>query len=151
MRFLHSIKIALAGVALVLAGIFTATPALAAPSTPFGTAQQVTGNLGNEVYEVTVSNLQPTGNNDGHWYADVTIHAIKGNPSPHIGAFTAIAGNGASYNAILGNNPDGLPAGPIPQGESRSGRVYFGVLGGAAPNSVSFTPVATSDHLLWKG
>jgi hypothetical protein len=148
-KILGPIKAALAGAILVVAAIFTATPALAAQPTPFGSTQRVTGNWGNEVYDVTVSNLAPTG--DGHWYADVTMHAIEGNPSPHIGALTAIAANGASYNAVLGNNPGGLPAGPIPQGQTRSGKIYFGVLGGPAPDSVTFTPVATNDHLLWKG
>ncbi|UGT90149.1 MPT63 family protein [Mycobacterium ostraviense] len=149
MTLLRSIKTAVAGAALVLAAVFTATTALAGPPAPFGASQQVTGNWGNEVYDVTVSNLAPTG--DGHWYADVTMHAIKGNPSPHIGAFTAIAADGTRYNAVLGNNPDGLPTGPLPQGQTRSGKIYFGVLGGPAPDSISFTPVATNDYLLWKG
>lgn len=146
----NAAKAALAGAGLAVAAVFTATSAAAAPPKPFGTMEQSVGPYGNEVADITVKSLQPSGNNDGIWYSDVTIKSVKGHPPPHIGAFNAVAPDGTSYTAVLGGNPDGIPDADIPQGQSRSGRVYFGVKGGPAPNSVNYTPIADGEVLLWK-
>jgi len=148
--FSASVKTAVAGAGLAAAAIFSVTPASAAPPKPFGAMEQSVGPYGNEVADITVKNLQPSGNNDGIWYSDVTIKSVKGHPPPHIGAFNAVAPDGTSYTAVLGGSPDGIPTGDIAEGQSRSGRVYFGVNGGPAPDSVNYTPIADGEVLLWK-
>ncbi|MEY8014595.1 DUF1942 domain-containing protein [Mycobacterium servetii] len=148
--FQATVKTAAAVAGLAAAAIFTATSASAAPAKPFGTMEEASSNNGADVADITVGNLKPSGHNDGVLEADATIKTVKGFVTPHIGDFHAVGPNGANYSAVLGNNPDGLPAGEIPAGQSRSGKLYFTVNGGAQRNSVVFTPVDANDQLVWK-
>ena len=75
-------------VGLATAGILTATPGLADPqAVPFGQSAEIPSPGGAINY--TVSDLQPSGHNDGIWYSDVTATAVSGTPTPNIADFNA--------------------------------------------------------------
>lgn len=136
-----SIRTTVGAAGIAAAAILTASPAWANPVVVnVGTAEQVSG------VDYTVNDLNPSGNNDGIWYADVTAKAVTAGEVPNIGEFNARAADGTNYTAILGTNPDGLPAGPIPAGAVRTGRIYFNVGGGPAPNSVVYTPGGNNNN-----
>jgi hypothetical protein len=145
------VRTAAAAIGIAAAGVMTAVPASAAPQTvPFGKTAAISGAAGTEVADYTVNNVQPTGNNDGTWYSDVTVTAGKGDVTPIIGDFNARAGDGTNYTTIEGTNPDGLTNQPIAAGQSASGRIYFQVNNGPAPNSVVYS-IGGTPQVIWKG
>lgn len=148
--FSAPVKTAIGAAGLAVAAVFAATPA-AAQTGKFGTMEELTAAGGSEVADYSVSNLKPSGNNDGVWVADVTVKAAKGTVTPVIGDFNAQAGDGSKYTAIEGRNPDGLTNQPIAPGSSRSGKLYFGVNGGTQPDSVVYSTGNNADQLVWKG
>ncbi|ORW09976.1 DUF1942 domain-containing protein [Mycobacterium kyorinense] len=144
-----TIKTATAAVGIAAAGILTATPALADPQVvSFGQSAEIPSPGGAINY--TVSNLQPSGHNDGIWYSDVTAQAVSGSPTPNIADFNARAVNSSTYAVMKGNEVDGLPNQPIATGSQSSGRLYFDVKGGTAPDSVVYRDAAGVDKVVWK-
>ncbi|BBZ11257.1 DUF1942 domain-containing protein [Mycobacterium branderi] len=144
-----AIKTATAAVGIAAAGILTATPALADPQVVgFGQSAEIPSPGGAINY--TVSNLQPSGHNDGIWYSDVTAAAVSGTPTPNIADFNARAVNSSTYAVMKGNEVDGLPNQPIASGSQSSGRLYFDVKGGTAPDSVVYRDAAGIDKVVWK-
>ncbi len=139
---------AFAGIAA--AGILAATPAIADPTAvAFGQGQEIPTVGGSINY--TVSDLQPSGHNDGIWYSDVTARGVSGNPTPNIADFNARAANSSTYATMKGNEADGLPNAPIAPGAQTSGRIYFDVRGGTAPDSVVYRDAGGTDKVVWKG
>lgn len=144
-----AIKTAAAAAGIVTAGFLTATPALADPQVvAFGQSAEIPSPGGAINY--TVQNLQPSGHNDGIWYSDVTAAAVSGSPTPNIADFNARAVNSSTYAVMKGNEVDGLPNQPIAAGSQSSGRLYFDVKGGTAPDSVVYRDAAGVDKVVWK-
>jgi hypothetical protein len=140
---------AAAGIAAV--GILTATPAFADPQVlPFGQTAEIPSAGGSEVIAYTVNNLKPSGNNDGVWYSEVTAKGVKGSATPVIANFNARAANSSTYAVMKGNEPGGLPNQPIAPGTQTSGKLYFDVRGGTAPDSVVYRDVTGTDKVVWK-
>jgi hypothetical protein len=147
-----AIKTTAVAAGIATAGILTATPALADPGVlPFGHTAEVASAGGSEVIDYTVGNLQPSGHNDGIWYSDVTAIGVKGSATPVIADFNARAVNSSSYWVMKGNEPDGLPNQPIAPGTQTTGRLYFDVRGGTAPDSVVYRDASGTDKVVWKG
>ncbi|OMC37247.1 hypothetical protein A5740_05215 [Mycobacterium sp. GA-1841] len=141
-------KTTAAAAGIAAAGILTATPALADPETlQFGQTAEIPSPGG--AIDYTVSNLQPSGHNDGIWYSDVTAQAVSGSPTPNIADFNARAVNSSTYANMKGNQTDGLPNQPIAPGSQTSGRVYFDVRGGTAPDSVVYRDAGGTDKAVW--
>lgn len=151
MAFSHiGLKTTAAAAGLVTAGILAATPALADPEAlQFGQSAEIPSSGG--AIDYTVSNLQPSGHNDGVWYSDVTARAVSGSPTPNIADFNARAVNSSTYANMKGNQTDGLPNQPIAPGTQTSGRVYFDVRGGTAPDSVVYRDAGGTDKVVWTG
>ncbi len=136
--------------AIVTAGVLAAAPALADPEAlQFGQSAEIPSPGG--AIQYTVSNLQPSGHNDGIWYSDVTAQAVSGFPTPNISDFNARAVNSSTYADMKGNETDGLPNQPIAVGSQTSGRIYFDVRGGTAPDSVVYRDAGGTDKVVWKG
>ncbi len=147
-----TLKTAAGAVGITAAGILTAATASANPDVvPFGHMAALTGAGGSQVTDYTVGNVQPSGHNDGIWFTDVTVTSAKGTVTPIIGDFNARAANGATYTVLEGTQPDGLSNQPIAPGGSTSGKIYFTVGGGAAPDSVVYSLGNGADQLVWKG
>jgi hypothetical protein len=147
-----AIKTTAAAAGIATVGILTATPALADPQVvPFGQAAEVASAGGSEVIDYTVGNLQPSGHNDGIWYSKVTAKGVKGSATPVIANFNARAGNSSTYAVMKGNEPDGLPNQPIAPGSQTTGKLYFDVRGGTAPDSVVYRDATGVDKVVWKG
>ncbi|OHT82734.1 DUF1942 domain-containing protein [Mycobacteroides saopaulense] len=139
--------VAVAGIAT--AGILAATPAVADPDTlDFGEKTEIPSAGG--AIDYTVSNLQPSGHNDGVWYSDVTARAVSGSPTPNIADFNARAVNSSTYAVMKGNEPDGLPNQPLTSGAQTTGRIYFDVRGGAAPDSVVYRDAGGTEKAVWR-
>ncbi|ORA32855.1 DUF1942 domain-containing protein [Mycobacterium aquaticum] len=135
---------------IVTAGVLAAAPALADPEAlQFGQSAEIPSPGG--AIEYTVSNLQPSGHNDGIWYSDVTAQAVNGLPTPNISDFNARAVNSSTYADMKGNEIDGLPNQAIAPGSQTSGRIYFDVRGGTAPDSVVYRDAGGTDKVVWKG
>jgi hypothetical protein len=149
MAFLHiASKTTAATAVLAAAGLLAATPAFADPVVvPFGQMQELSANGGTIDY--TVSNLQPSGHNDGVWYSDVTATGVSGNATPNIGDFNARAVNSSTFRVMKGNETDGLPEGPLPLGTPVTGRLYFDVRSGTNPNSVVYRDAGGTDKVVW--
>jgi hypothetical protein len=110
-----ALKMTAAAAGIATAGILAATPAFADPETlQFGQTAEIPSAGG--AIDYTVSNLQPSGHNDGVWYADVTAQAVSGSPTPNIADFNARAVNSSTYADMKGNETDGLPNQPIAPG-----------------------------------
>lgn len=139
------------GAGLALAGILTAAPALADPQVvPFGQTAEITSENGTDAIAYTVGNLQPSGHNDGIWFSTVTARGVRGSGTPNIADFNARAVNSSTYAVMKGNEVDGLPNQPIPQGAQATGKLYFDVRGGTAPDSVVYRDAAGVDKVVWK-
>ncbi|OBG88698.1 hypothetical protein A5699_16520 [Mycobacterium sp. E802] len=149
MTFSHiAWKTTAAAAGIAAAGILTATPALADPETvQFGQTAEIPSPGG--AIDYTVSNLQPSGHNDGIWYSDVTAQAVSGSPTPNIADFNARAVNSSTYANMKGNQTDGLPNQPIAPGTQTSGRIYFDVRSGTAPDSVVYRDAGGTDKVVW--
>lgn len=133
-----------------MAGVLAATPASADPQVlPFGQKAEVPSPGG--AISFTVSDLQPSGHNDGIWYSDVTARAVSGSPTPNISNFNARAVNSATYADMKGDQVIGLPNQTIPSGGQTTGRIYFDVRGGTAPDSVVYRDGVGTDLVVWKG
>lgn len=144
-----AMKTTAAAAGIAAAGILVAAPALADPQTlPFGQSAEIPSPGGAISY--TVQNLQPSGHNDGIWYSDVTAKAVSGNPTPNIADFNARAVNSSTYAVMKGNEVDGLPNQPIAAGSQSSGKLYFDVKAGTAPDSVVYRDAAGVDKVVWK-
>lgn len=142
-------KTAATAAALATAGILAATPAFADPQVvPFGQSAEIPSAAGAINY--TVGKLQPSGHNDGIWYSEVTATAVAGSPAPVINDFNARAANSSTYWVMKGNQVDGLPEQPIAQGSQETGRLYFDVRDGTAPDSVVYRNAAGADKVVWK-
>lgn len=150
MGFSHiASKTTAAAVGIAAAGLLTAATAFAdADALQFGQTTEVPSAGGAISY--TVSNLQPSGHNDGIWYSDVTARATSGSPTPNISDFNARAVNSSTYADMKGNEADGLPNAPLAAGTSATGRVYFDVRGGTAPDSVVYRDAGGADKAVWK-
>lgn len=145
-----ALKATSAAAGIATAGILVATPALADPETlQFGQMAEIPSAGGAINY--TVSNLRPSGHNDGIWYSDVTAEAVNGTPTPNIGDFNARAVNSSTYAVMKGNQTDGFPNQPIGPGNEATGRLYFDVRGGTAPDSVVYRDAGGTDKVVWKG
>ena len=145
-----ALKMTAAAAGIATAGILAATPAFADPETlQFGQTAEIPSAGG--AIDYTVSNLQPSGHNDGVWYADVTAQAVSGSPTPNIADFNARAVNSSTYADMKGNETDGLPNQPIAPGTQTTGRIYFDVRGGTAPDSVVYRDAGGTDTVVWKG
>jgi hypothetical protein len=146
-----AIKTTAAAAGIATAGILTATPALADPQVvAFGQPAGVSGAGGSGTITYTVSDLQPSGHNDGVWYSDVTATGVSGNPTPNIADFNARAVNSSTYAVLKGNETDGLPNGPLAPGTQTTGRLYFDVKGGTVPDSVVYRDAGGADKVVWK-
>lgn len=142
-------KTAITTVGLATAGMLAVAPASADPTVVgFGQTQEIQSPGGAINY--TVSDLQPSGHNDGIWYSEVTAKAVSGAPTPNIGDFNARAVNSSTYAVMKGNEVDGLPNAPISQGSQTSGRLYFDVKNGTAPDSVVYRDATGIDKVVWK-
>ncbi len=145
-----TLKTTAAAAGIAAAGVLAATPALADPEAlPFGESAEIPSPGG--AIEYTVSNLQPSGHNDGIWYSDVTARAVSGAPTPNISDFNARAVNSSTYADMKGNETDGLPNQPIAPGTQTYGRIYFDVRGGTMPDSVVYRDAGGTDKVVWKG
>jgi len=142
---------AAAAVSIATTAILTATPAMAdAQTVGFGQSAEIPGTAGAGAINYTVSDLQPSGHNDGAWYSDVTAAGVSGSPTPNIADFNARAVNSSTYAVLKGNEPDGLPNGPLAPGTQATGRLYFDVRGGTAPDSVVYRDAGGTDKVVWK-
>lgn len=142
-------KTAVVGAGLTTAGMLAVAPASADPQVVgFGQTQEIQSPGG--AIDYTVSDLQPSGHNDGIWYSDVTAEAVSGSPTPNIANFNARAVNSSTFAVMKGNEVDGLPNGPIAAGSETSGRLYFDVKNGTAPDSVVYRDAAGVDKVVWK-
>ncbi|HEX5254878.1 MAG TPA: DUF1942 domain-containing protein [Mycobacterium sp.] len=151
MAFSHiASKTTAATAVLAAAGILAATPAFADPQVlQFGQMAEISSMGGTIDY--TVSNLQPSGHNDGVWYSDVTAQGVSGNATPNIADFNARAVNSSTFAVLKGNPTDGLPEGPLPLGNPVTGRIYFDVRSGTNPDSVVYRDAGGADKVVWKG
>jgi hypothetical protein len=144
-----ALKTTAAAAGIAMAGILAAIPAYADPEVlSFGQSAEIPSPGG--AIDYTVSDLQPSGHNDGVWYSDVTARAVSGSPTPNIADFNARAVNSSTYAVLKGNETDGLPNQPIALNNQATGRVYFDVKGGTAPDSVVYRDAAGTDKVVWK-
>jgi Domain of unknown function (DUF1942) len=145
-----ALKTTAVGAGIATAGILAATPAFADPETlQFGQMAEIPSPGG--AIDYTVSSLQPSGHNDGIWYSEVTAQAVSGSPTPNIADFNARAVNSSTYADMKGNETDGVPNQPIALGSQTTGRIYFDVRGGTAPNSVVYRDAEGTDKVVWTG
>lgn len=141
-------KSGVAAAGFVVAGMLAATPALADPEDlDFGQKAEIPSPGG--AIDYTVSTLEPSGHNDGVWYSDVTARAVSGSPTPNIADFNARAVNSSTYAVMKGDKPDGLPNQPLTAGSQTTGRIYFDVRGGTAPDSVVYRDAGGTDKVVW--
>ncbi|TAM69001.1 DUF1942 domain-containing protein [Mycobacterium sp.] len=144
-----AIKTTTVAAGIATAGIMMATPAWADPQVvAFGQSAEVSS--ANAAIDYTVNNLQPSGHNDGIWYSDVTARSVSGSPTPVIADFNARAVNSSTYAVMKGHEVDGLPNQPIAPSTQATGRLYFDVRGGTAPDSVVYRDAAGVDKIVWK-
>src|ERR1700742_3112202 len=134
--------------ALARVGARAAETALADPP-PLQCGQTAEISSMGGTIDYTVSNLQPSGHNDGVWYSDVTAKGVSGNATPNIGDFNARAVNSSTFAVMKGNQTDGLPEGPLPLGNPVTGRIYFDVRNGTNPNSVVYRDAGGADKVVW--
>ena len=144
-----ALKSTIAAAGIAAAGMLAPTAYADPTAVEFGETAEIPSPGG--AIDYTVSNLQPSGHNDGIWYSDVTARAVSGFPTPNIADFNARAVNSSTYANMKGNQTDGLPNQPIAMGTQTSGRVYFDVRGGTAPDSVVYRDAGGTDKVVWKG
>jgi uncharacterized protein DUF1942 len=145
------LKTTAAAAGIAAAGVVMATPAMADPQVvAFGQLAEIPGAAGAGAIDYTVNALQPSGHNDGVWYSEVTAKGVNGSPTPNIADFNARAANSSTYAVLKGNEPDGLPNQPLAPGTQISGRLYFDVKGGTAPDSVVYRDAGGADKVVWK-
>jgi hypothetical protein len=146
-----ALKTTAAAAGIATAGILTASSALADPqAVAFGQSAEIPGAAGAGAINYTVSDLQPSGHNDGVWFSDVTATGVSGSPTPNIADFNARAVNSSTYAVLKGNETDGLPNQPLAPGAQTTGRLYFDVKNGTAPDSVVYRDAGGTDKVVWK-
>ena len=158
MKFSRIGTTAVATVAAAAGVGIASAPAASADAYPvfkkFGNQERLNDSDGAVITGWTVSNLRPS--NDpipyqprGHlWEADATVKAIRGNVQPIIPDFNARAANGDNYPE-LGNvaTAQGMNPAVVNQGDQRSGKLYFDVVG-PNPDSVVYD-AGGNDLLFW--
>jgi hypothetical protein len=150
MTFSHiALKTTATAAGIAAAGVVMASPAIADPQALAFGQQAELSSMGGTI-DYTVSDLQPSGHNDGVWYADVTATGVSGNATPNIGDFNARAANSSTFAVMKGNEVDGLPEGPLPLGQQVTGRLYFNVRNGTNPDSVVYRDAGGTDKVVWK-
>ena len=121
-------------------GIGVAPPASATSNLQLFGVQETVKDVNGPLTGYTVTGLMPSSDPvaypvGGRLYeATVKADALVGNVVPTAEFFNARAENGDNYRALAGVSSAG---GPIGQGGSSTGKVYFDVVG-ANPNSVVF-------------
>jgi hypothetical protein len=146
-----ALKATAAAAGIATAGIVVAAPALADPqAVAFGQSAEIPGAAGAGAIDYTVGAVQPSGHNDGVWFSDVVAKGVSGSPTPNIADFNARAVNSSTYAVMKGNEPDGLPNGPLAPGTQVTGRLYFNVRGGTAPDSVVYRDAGGTEKVVWK-
>ncbi|MED5814633.1 DUF1942 domain-containing protein [Mycolicibacterium sp. 050232] len=144
-----ALKTTAAAAGIAAAGVLTAPLAFADPEVlQFGQTAEIPSPGG--AIDYTVSTLQPSGHNDGIWYSDVTARSVSGSPTPNISDFNARAVNSSTYADMKGNQTDGLANQPLAPGTQTTGRIYFDVRGGTAPDSVVYRDAGGTDKVVWK-
>ncbi|HZD15762.1 MAG TPA: DUF1942 domain-containing protein [Pseudonocardiaceae bacterium] len=144
-----ALKTTAAAAGIAMAGILAAIPAYADPEVlSFGQSAEIPSPGG--AIDYTVSDLQPSGHNDGVWYSDVTARAVSGSPTPNIADFNARAVNSSTYAVLKGNETDGLPNQPLAPNTPTTGRLYFNVREGTSPDSVVYRDAGGTDKVVWK-
>ncbi len=147
-----TLKTAAGAIGIAAAGMLTSATAAAGPDVvPFAHEAALTEAGGSEVTDYTVGKVQPSGQNDGMWFADVTAKSAEGTVTPIVGDFNARAADGTTYTVLEGTQPGGLSNQPIAPGASTKGRIYFAVGSGAPPDSVVYSAGGGVDQLVWKG
>lgn len=104
----------------------------------------------NNSADIAVGNLEPGRHNDGVRAADATLKTVEGAVTPYIGDSMPWV-----QMARITRLSSGQPRRPScrrdsPRAESRSGKLYSTVDGGAQPNGAVFTPVDANDQLVWR-
>lgn len=146
---------------LLLGAIGLMAPASASAVTtpnvaPFGTQQDLVSAGGAVDAGWTISNLQPSDDNIPYarngqlWEATATVEAVRGTVKPIVSDFNARAANGDNYRAIFTVPTDqGVNPADLTQGQKRTGKLYFDVVG-EQPDSVVYRS-GVEDALIWKG
>ncbi len=158
MHFASSAAATLATFATAAGVGIAGTPTAAADNYPinqkFGTQEQLNDSGGAVVTGWTVSNLHPSTDSIPYqphgklWEATATVKAIKGTVTPLVADFNARSGNGQNYPE-LGNvaTAQGVNPASIPQGQQKTGKLYFDVVG-PNPGSVVYN-AGGRDLLIW--
>jgi hypothetical protein len=140
---------ALAATAITFSGgAATVAPAWAADNIkPFGSQERMNDWAGNPMIGYTVRDLSPSSDpvpHNGQLYeATVIVDAFGSSATPMVQMFNARAENSAMYGVVA----DAGVGGAVPPGGSRTGKLYFDVVG-AVPNSVVYND-GVRDILAW--
>ncbi len=116
--------------------------------TPFGTPADTTGGQQVTVFDLKPSNdmipYQPAGT---LWEATATIQTDQGG-IPVVPGFSARAG--ADNSPVLWGvaTGEGINPSALPPGGSTTGKLYFDVANGVAPDRIAYTP-DTTDTAVW--
>jgi hypothetical protein len=135
----------------IMFGFGAVAPAWATSNLQVFGVQETVKDLSGPLTGYTVTGLMPSSDPvpypvAGRLYeATVKADALVGTASPAVPFFNARAENGDNYRVLA--NVSSLSGGPIGQGDSTTGKVYFDVVG-AMPNSVVFNNGA-EDILGW--
>ncbi len=82
------------------------------------------------------------------WEATATVRAIRGDVTPAISEFNAVAPNQASYRVLwFVASPVNISGATIPQGAQATGKIHFDV-SGPAPTTVTLNN-GVDDLLVW--
>ncbi|KUI28701.1 hypothetical protein AU196_13215 [Mycobacterium sp. IS-1742] len=133
---------------IVSGGAATVAPASATDNIkPFGGQERLIDWAGAPMIGYTVRNLSPSADpvpHNGQLYeATVTVDAFGGSATPMVQMFNARAESSALYRVLA----DAGVGGPVPPGGSRTGKLYFDVVGDV-PNSVVYND-GVRDLLAW--
>ncbi|WP_197496730.1 DUF1942 domain-containing protein [Mycobacterium sp. 1274761.0] len=124
----------------LIVGLSAAPPASATSNIKVFGVQETLKTLNGPLIGYTVTGFRPSSDPVPYpvagrlWEATVTADALVGTVTPAANWFNARAENGQNYHVL--ESVSGI-GGPIGQGGSSTGKVYFDVVG-AEPNSVVF-------------
>lgn len=145
--------------AMVMVGVCTAAPASAISDIKGFGVQETLKNftdLSNFNSEIgyTVSTLVPSRDVVPYpvagrlWEATVTAQSLRGTVTPAVPDFNARTESGIDYRELANvSAPQGLNGGPLPEGATTTGKLYFDVVG-ENPNSVVYND-GSEDLLGW--
>jgi hypothetical protein len=125
----------------VLFSVGAVPPASATSNIKEFGVEETLKNVNGPLIGYTVTGLMPSADPVPYpvagrlWEATVRANAIVGTVMPSPNLFNARAEDGANYRSLA--NVASLSGGPIGQGGSTTGKVYFDVIG-SIPNSVVF-------------